>query len=47
MTFEEANRFGNEVRSIYEELGYSVTEIPRVSPLERERFILAYLPRIV
>jgi predicted ATPase len=29
MTFEEASRFGDEVRSIYEELGYSVTEIPR------------------
>ena len=47
MTFEEASRFGDEVRSIYEELGYSVTEIPRVSPLERARFILDYLSRIV
>jgi predicted ATPase len=40
MTFEAAEAFGERVRSIYVELGYSVGEVPRDAVVARARFIL-------
>jgi len=40
MTFEAAEAFGNRVRSLYVELGYSVVEVPRDTVAARARFIL-------
>jgi predicted ATPase len=40
MTFEAAEAFGDRVRSIYVELGYSVVEVPRDTVVARARFIL-------
>jgi predicted ATPase len=39
MTFEFAAAFGRHVLTVYEELGYSVVDVPRSSPAERARFI--------
>jgi predicted ATPase len=41
MSFEDAKAFGDVVRSIYEELGYRILEVPRFSLEERAQFILA------
>jgi predicted ATPase len=43
MTFEAADAFGDRVRSIYVELGYSVVEVPRDTVVARARFILRTL----
>jgi predicted ATPase len=40
MTFEAAQAFGDRVRSIYVELGYSVVDVPRDTVVARARFIL-------
>jgi predicted ATPase len=40
MTFEAAEAFGERVRRIYVELGYSVVEVPRDTIIARARFIL-------
>ena len=40
MSFEEAEVFGDLVRSIYEKLGYQILEVPRFSLEERIQFIL-------
>jgi predicted ATPase len=40
MTFEAAEAFGDRVRGIYVELGYSVVEVPRDTVVARARFIL-------
>jgi predicted ATPase len=41
MSFEDAKSFGSVVRSIYEELGYRIVEVPRFSLEQRAQFILA------
>ena len=41
MSFEDAKAFGAVVKSIYEELGYLILEVPRFSLEERVQFILA------
>ena len=38
-TFEQAYAFGERVRAVYEELGYTILEVPRGTPAERARFI--------
>ncbi len=43
MTYDEARRFGDGIRRIYEELGYDVVELPRESPEKRAQFILSRL----
>jgi predicted ATPase len=40
MSFEEAQAFGSAVRTIYQELGYRILEVPRFSLDERVDFIL-------
>jgi predicted ATPase len=40
MTFEDAEAFGERVRSVYIELGYSVVDVPRDTVVARTRFIL-------
>jgi predicted ATPase len=40
MSFEQAKAFGEDVRSIYEELGYRIVEVPRSSLEERVQFII-------
>jgi predicted ATPase len=40
MTFEAAEAFGDRVRRIYVELGYSVVEVPRDTVVARARFLL-------
>jgi predicted ATPase len=46
MTFEAAAAFGERVRSIYLELGYSVVDVPCDTVVARARFILDTLGRI-
>ncbi|NJN36399.1 MAG: AAA family ATPase [Nitrospiraceae bacterium] len=38
--FEGAQAFGIDVKSIYESLGYRILEVPRLSIVERAKFIL-------
>jgi predicted ATPase len=40
MTFDEARPFGERIRSIYVELGYSVVDVPCDTVAARARFIL-------
>jgi predicted ATPase len=40
MSFEEAKAFGDVVRSIHEQFGYRILEVPRSSLEERAQFIL-------
>ena len=40
MSFEQAQEFGAVVRSIYENFGYRILEVPRFSLEERVKFIL-------
>jgi len=40
MTYEEAVAFSNDVRKVYETLGYSIIDVPRLAPSERAQFIL-------
>ncbi len=40
MTFLQAKAFGDNVRKIYENYGYSIIDVPCVSPEERARFII-------
>ncbi|HRD68993.1 MAG TPA: AAA family ATPase [Legionella sp.] len=43
MSFEAAKTFGDEVRAIYRDFGYSLIDIPYVSPEERVQFIINHL----
>ena len=45
MTFEAAEAFGERVRSIYVDLGYSIVDVPCETVLARARFILDTLGR--
>ncbi len=40
MTFEQAAAFGDRVRTIYVDLGYSVVDVSRESVAARARFIV-------
>ncbi|MEE9451900.1 MAG: AAA family ATPase [Gammaproteobacteria bacterium] len=40
MSFEQANEFGNNIKTIYEALGYNVVDVPFDPPLARANFIL-------
>lgn len=40
MTFSQSKLFGDEVRKIYEDLGYNIIEIPMLPPSERAEFIV-------
>lgn len=39
MTFEAAQSFGERVRSVYIDLGYTIVDVPQDSPASRARFI--------
>lgn len=39
MTFDQALRFGDDIRKIYEDLGYSIIDVPMESPNKRAEFI--------
>jgi predicted ATPase len=39
MTFESARAFGDRIREVYLDLGYSVVEVPRDSVAARARFV--------
>lgn len=39
MTFDQALRFGDDIRKIYEDLGYSIIEVPMEIPNKRAKFI--------
>ena len=39
MTFDQAMRFGDDIRKIYEDLGYSIIDVPMESPNKRAEFI--------
>lgn len=43
LPFSEARDFGNSLRAIYERLGYTLIDLPRVSVEERADFILSHL----
>ena len=45
MSFRDAEAFGAVVRSIYENLGYQIIEVPRISLEERVQFILERIAR--
>lgn len=40
MSFEAAKAFGHEVKDTYKEYGYTIIEVPCVSPEERMHFIM-------
>jgi predicted ATPase len=40
MDYRSAEEFGNRVAGIYEQLGYSLVEVPRAAREERARFII-------
>jgi len=40
MTFLQAKAFGDNVRKIYEDYGYSIIDVPCVSPEERVQFVI-------
>ena len=40
MSFEQANQFGNDIKVIYEALGYKVVDVPLDPPALRANFIL-------
>jgi len=40
MTYEAAKQFGDNVKNIYQQLGYKVIDVPLVSPLLRAKFII-------
>jgi predicted ATPase len=40
MTFETAEAFGDDVRRIYEGLGYEIVDVPKDTPDTRARFII-------
>ena len=40
MTFEMAEAFGEDVRRIYEGLGYEIVDVPKDTPDARARFII-------
>lgn len=39
MTFDQSLQFGNNIRKIYEDLGYSIIDVPMESPNKRVEFI--------
>ena len=41
MTFEMAEAFGQDVRRIYEGMGYGIVEVPKDTPGARARFIIS------
>ena len=41
MTFEMAKAFGEDVRCIYEGLGYEIIDVPKDTPDARARFIIS------
>jgi len=43
MSFSEAKRFGNRLKSIYQGLGYEIIELPFVSPRERAYAIINHI----
>jgi len=45
--FRTADNFGKRVRQVYEELGYSIIDVPFVSALERAAFVISSINRIV
>jgi len=46
MTFEQADQFGHEIKSIYEELNYEVIDVPIGSPSSRAEFIFSAIAKI-
>ena len=42
-SFQDASRFGDIVRSVYERLGYALIDIPLLPVTERVNFVLAHL----
>ncbi len=46
MSFAEAKKFAEEVRSIYENLGYKILDLPLDSPEVRAKFILDNIARL-
>lgn len=45
--FKTANKFGQDVRRIYEELEYSIIEVPFASALERAEFVVSSIRKII
>ena len=43
MTFESAQAFGERVREVYRDLGYTIVDVPRDSVERRTRFIVEHL----
>lgn len=41
MTFDEAQRFGESIKTTYRDLGYDLVELPCDSPERRAEIILA------
>jgi predicted ATPase len=39
MTFDQALRFGDDIRKIYEDLGYRIIDVPMEPPNKRAEFI--------
>lgn len=43
MTYEQSRQFGDQLKEIYQRLGYNLIEVPKTSPLKRAKFILGNL----
>ena len=43
MTFESAQAFGERVREVYRDLGYTIVDVPRDSVERRTRFIAEHV----
>ena len=41
--FEEAKRTYHQIKEVYEECGYELVELPKLSPQARATFILEHL----
>ena len=47
ITFEEAKQFGDDVRKIYEDLGYRIIDAPLGTPDKRAEFIHTTIERLI
>lgn len=43
MRFEQAKQFGDAVKTIYQQLGYEILDVPMIAPPERAQFIVDHL----
>ena len=47
MTFDQAQWFGDNIRKLYEDLGYSIIEVPTETPNKRAEFIQNAIQQLI